>query len=349
MRMSYTVIAGLLTGCVVATPVAAEPQVITVTTTADGAAARPLSGECRTAAGECTLRAAIQAANVRPGSTIVVPAGRYLLTIPPNRLNVNGPLIDPTTGDLDLTADTTVRGAGQEQTIIDANRLDRVLLTTATVTLSGLTVTGGATAQHEIPFYDTGGGGIANSGNLSLDRVTVIGNTAHYGGGIFNVPQADMRMTDSLVTGNTSEEAGGVRCDNTCTFTNSVISDNHVGNPGKWYRPGGFAGRGGGLDIRGVGEVTLIDSAVIGNSAADAGGGINIAPAYLDTVTTSPEPGMGRLILRGTRIVGNRVGAAIQNCTAVAATITSAGGNSSDDASCQLTARGDETVPAPGR
>ncbi|WP_194819348.1 CSLREA domain-containing protein [Nocardia sp. XZ_19_385] len=326
------------------------PQTITVTTTADGAAARPLSGECRTAAGECTLRAAIQAANVRPGSTIVVPAGRYLLTIPPNPLHINAPFVDPTNGDLDITAHTTVRGAGRDETIIDANRIDRVLLTTANVSLADLTLTGGATAQREIPFYDTGGGGIANGGNLVLDRVTVTGNAAHYGGGIFNVPQADMKMTDSLVTGNFAEEAGGVRCDNTCTFTNSQIVGNHVVNPGKWYRPGGFAGRGGGLDIRGIGPVTLISTVVEGNSASDGGGGINIAPAYLDTipdpVTDLLDPGAGILILTGSRIQNNRVGPGIQNCKSVFAQIVSTGGNVSDDTSCALTARGDEIRPS---
>ncbi|MFI9505473.1 CSLREA domain-containing protein [Nocardia sp. NPDC052566] len=357
MRMTFVSVAALLFGCAAAGPAAAVPgipgtmpaQVITVTTTADGQAAHPFSGECRTATGECTLRAAIQAANARPGSTIVLPAGRYLLTIPANPLNINGPLIDPTTGDLDITADTTVRGEGQEQTVIDGNRLDRVMLTTAAVSLSGLTITGGATAEREIPFYDTGGGGIANSGNLRLDHVTVTGNSAHYGGGIFNVPQADMTMTDSLVTANYAEEAGGVRCDNTCTFTNSEISGNRVVNAGKWYRPGGFAGRGGGVDIRGVGEVLFIDSVVTGNTASDGGGGINIAPAYLDTITDSGEPGMGRLILRGTRITNNHVGPAVQNCRAVTATILSAGGNTSDDTSCQLTARGDEIDPGAGR
>ena len=78
----------------------------TVNTTADDGAAHPFSGQCATTAGKCSVRAAVQAANARPGSTIVIPAGRYVLRIPPNLLNTNGPLIDPTTGDLDVTAAT---------------------------------------------------------------------------------------------------------------------------------------------------------------------------------------------------------------------------------------------------
>ncbi|MBF6327186.1 CSLREA domain-containing protein [Nocardia transvalensis] len=338
-----------------ATPAAADtgsaqaPATIVVTTTADGAAANPFDGQCRTRTGECTLRAAIQVANARPGTTIEVPPGRYTLTIPPTVWNTQGPFIDPTTGDLDVTSDTTIRGAGQDRTVIDASHLDRVMLTTANVTLSGLTITGGNTTQREIPFYDTGGGGIANSGRLSLDHVTVTGNAADYGGGIFNIPVADMKATDSIIAGNAAGEAGGVRCDDTCTFTRTTISDNRVTNPGRWYRPGGFAGRGGGLDIRGLGLVVLIDSQVVRNTATDGGGGINIAPAYLDTLpyqfTDAVNPGMGHLILRGSTIADNTSGLGEQNCKKVFAEITSTGGNSSNDTSCDLTAAGDRVGP----
>ncbi|SUD48925.1 CSLREA domain [Nocardia otitidiscaviarum] len=351
-----SVLSGILLALCTASPYAAAdsgsagPAVFTVSTTADAPAANPFDGQCRTDAGECTLRAAVQAANVRPGSTIHIPEGRYVLTVPPNPWNVNGPFIDPTTGDLDITADTTLVGAGRDRTVIDAAHIDRVMLTTATVSISDLTVTGGSAAQHEIPFFETGGGGIANSGRLRLDRVLVTGNAADYGGGIFNIPVADMRMTDSMITGNAAGEAGGVRCDNTCVFTRSAITDNHVVNPHRsWYRIGGFAGRGGGLDIRGVGEVVLIDTAVTGNTASDGGGGINIAPAYLDTLpyqfTDTVNPGMGRLILRGSTIAYNTAGMGEQNCKKVFAVIISTGANRSNDDSCDLTAAGDEVHP----
>ncbi|MEC3915762.1 CSLREA domain-containing protein [Nocardia sp. CDC160] len=343
----------LVAGSIVAEADSAAGMTFVVTTTADGAAADPLAGECRTRAGECTLRAAVQAADVRPGSTIVVPPGHYLLTIAPNLLNTEGPVVDPTSGDLDVTADTTIIGAGQAETVIDGGHRDRVLVTTAHVSISGLTVTGGNAAEHEIPLYDTGGGGIANSGKLRLDHVTVTGNAADYGGGIFNIPIADLVMTDSIITGNASGEAGGVRCDNTCTFTRTAITGNRVTNPGRWYRPGGFAGRGGGLDIRGIGQVVLIDSVVTGNSASDGGGGINIAPAYLDTLpyqlTDVFDPALGTLILRGSTIAANTSGVGEQNCKKVFAQIISTGGNLGSDNTCDLTATGDEVRPDAGR
>ncbi|MEV0297512.1 hypothetical protein [Nocardia sp. NPDC050710] len=308
---------------------------------ADEIAADPKGGQCRTASNTCTLRAAVQTANARPGSTIVVPAGRYILAIPPDPKKVQGRNPDPTTGDLNLTAPTVLRGAGRDQTVLDANGIDRVFSIAAPVTLAGLTVSGGVTAQHEIPFYDTGGGGISNSSNLVLDDVVVRGNSAGYGGGIFNVPGSDLQTKNTTITGNTSGEAGGVRCDNTCTFTDSTISNNRVVNPEKWSRPGGFAGRGGGVDVRGRGVVTFDRSTITGNSATDAGGGINVAPAYLDTlpppVTDRVNIPLGTVVLRNSTITANTVGTALANCAKVFAKIVSEGGNTSDDASCDLT------------
>src|SRR5687768_8860156 len=46
-------------------------------------------GACRTSLGTCTLRAAIQETNTRPGAdTIIVPSGIYALAIPPLNQNV---------------------------------------------------------------------------------------------------------------------------------------------------------------------------------------------------------------------------------------------------------------------
>ncbi|MGV9610933.1 right-handed parallel beta-helix repeat-containing protein [Nocardia xishanensis] len=313
--------------------------------TADEVATDPGGGQCRTASNTCTLRAAVQTANAHPGSTIVVPAGRYILAIPPDPGKVQGRNADPTTGDLNLTAPTVLRGAGRDRTILDANGIDRVFSIASPVTLAGLTVTGGVTAQHEIPFYDTGGGGIANSSNLVLDDVVVRGNSAGYGGGIFNVPGSDLQTKNTTITGNTAGEAGGVRCDNTCTFTDSTISDNRVINPKEWYRPGGFAGRGGGVDVRGRGVVTFDRATITGNTASDAGGGINVAPAYLDTlphqVTDRVDVPLGTVVLRNSTITANTVGTALANCAKVFAKIVSDGGNTSDDKSCDLTGAGD--------
>ncbi|WP_189133176.1 CSLREA domain-containing protein [Wenjunlia tyrosinilytica] len=319
------------------------PGEFTVDTTADAVDADPSDGECRTRTGGCSLRAAVMAANARPGSTITLPAGRYRLTIPPNPRLIIGSHPDPSTGDLNVNAPTTIRGAGARTTVIDANRIDRAFRMRADSRLSDLTIIGGVARQRELPFTDTGGGAIANGRHMTLKSVAVTGNSAGYGGGIFNVPGSHLDLIDSTVSGNTAGEAGGIRFDDGGTVTNSTISDNRVTDPGD--RPGSLGGYGGGLDIRGLGHVQILNSTVTGNSATDGGGGINIAPAYLDSlpppITDIIDLPLGHLTLRNSIIAGNTGAGTPADCDRVFADIASNGHNIDSDGSCGLTGEGD--------
>ncbi|MET8679714.1 choice-of-anchor Q domain-containing protein [Streptomyces sp. NPDC004647] len=319
------------------------PTDITVNATTDAVDARPSDGICRTAAGSCTLRAAVMTANARPGSRIGLPAGRYRLTIPPNPRLIIGSHPDPTTGDLNVNAPTTIRGAGARTTIIDADGIDRAFRMRADTSLSDLTVTGGITKQREIPITDTGGGGISNDKRMTLRRVAVTGNSAGYGGGIFNIPGSHLDLIDSTVSGNSAGEAGGIRFDSSGTVVNSTIAGNRVTDPGD--RPGTLAGYGGGIDIRGVRPVRILNSTITGNSATDGGAGINIAPAYLDSLP-SPIPDivdleLGRLTLRNSIIAGNTSDKTGGDCRKVFATIDSLGHNIDTGNSCDLDSTGD--------
>ncbi|MGP3999401.1 choice-of-anchor Q domain-containing protein [Streptomyces sp. 8N706] len=326
-----------------ATAAAEAPTEFTVDTASDAVDADRSDGACRTAAGTCSLRAAVMAANARPGSTIILPAGRYRLTIPPNPLLVIGSHPDPTTGDLNVSAPTTIRGAGTRTTVIDANHVDRAFRMRADTRLSDLTITNGVAKQREVPITDTGGGGIANAKNMTLRRVAVTGNSAGYGGGIFNIPDSHLDLIDSTISGNTAGEAGGVRFDDSGTVVNSTIADNRVTDPGD--RPGSLGGYGGGIDIRGLGTVEILNSTITGNSSTDGGGGINIAPAYLDSLP-SPIPDiidlpLGHLTLRNSIVADNTSGGASDNCERAFADITSEGHNIDGDGSCHLTGAGD--------
>jgi len=141
----------------------------TVDSTADAVDARPGDGACATLAGQCTLRAAIQEANARPGAdSISVPPGAYVLAIPGAGEDASA------TGDLDITDDLTITGSGAGNTIVDGGRLDRVfhvvgLLGGPSVQISGLTVRNGS--------GDRGGGGIFNSGTLALNASAVVDNS----------------------------------------------------------------------------------------------------------------------------------------------------------------------------
>ncbi|HKC24168.1 MAG TPA: hypothetical protein VKF32_05475, partial [Thermoanaerobaculia bacterium] len=102
---------------------AALPLLLTVNSPGDAIDANPGDFTCETQTGNktCTLRAAVMEANRNSGSTIILPAGTWNLTIPPSGLD------DETTGDLNLDADVTISGAGASVTIIEAVTLgDRV-------------------------------------------------------------------------------------------------------------------------------------------------------------------------------------------------------------------------------
>src|SRR5262249_12990409 len=90
-----------------------------VNSTADAVDAKPGDGVCATSSGVCTLRAAIQEANAHSGKdSITLPAGTYTLSIA-------GPAEDAAaTGDLDITDDLILNGAGAETTIVDGAQLD---------------------------------------------------------------------------------------------------------------------------------------------------------------------------------------------------------------------------------
>ncbi|MCZ7462299.1 right-handed parallel beta-helix repeat-containing protein [Streptomyces sp. WMMC940] len=344
---ALTVLLAALAGTVAAPPSPAQavsaPATFTVDSAEDAVDADASDGICRTATGTCTLRAAVMAANARPGSTIELPAARYRLTIPPNPDHLNGRTADPTTGDLNILEPTTILGAGARKTIIDANHVDRVFRMGADTSLSDLTITGGDAKQREVPITDPGGGGIANSKKMTLRRVTVTGNRAGYGGGIFNIPGSHLTLIESTVSRNTAGEAGGIRFDDTGTVVNSTIADNRVTDD--WDRPGSLSGYGGGIDIRGRGLVDIRNSTITGNTATDGGGGINIAPAYLDSlpgpITDPINLPLGHLALQNTIIAKNTIGQATSDCKNVFATIESRGNNLDSGNSCHLTAEGD--------
>ncbi len=105
------------------------------------------------------------------------------------------------------------------------------------------------------------GGGIFNRGTLTLTNSTVSGNTADgAGGGITNFDMGTATLTNVTVSVNTTGgSAGGIFNSGTLTLTNSTISGN-------------TAAQGGGIENRGT--LTLTNSTVTGNMSLAGGGGI---------------------------------------------------------------------------
>lgn len=281
---------------------AASATTLKVTTTKD-----ELSGHH----GKCSLRKAIQTVD-SPGTrtacgtarrgpnTIELPAGRYRLSIQPKGADGNA------TGDLNVTGEgrLTIVGRGKADTVIDAAGLgDRALsiAATASVTLRRLTITGGhpaaakngsrGTDDASCSAGDTGGngsgarsrgqgGGISNSGRLTLDEVAVRGNAAGAGGaggvggkggctggnggpggdggGIYN--QGRLGVIDSSVWANTAGAGGS-------GGAGGADSGGTGGTGGR----GGPGGDGGGIYNRG--KLSVLLSSVYKNRAGRAGAG----------------------------------------------------------------------------
>ncbi|MEW5985478.1 MAG: choice-of-anchor Q domain-containing protein [Chloroflexota bacterium] len=253
-------------GCILVLVVASAPAatagatttVITVNSTADEADANPGDGLCYTLGGSCTLRAAVQEANALAGAnTIQLPAGGYKLTIFGKGEDM------AVRGDLDITGDLTISGAGAAVTVINGQGLvtgERVfhVLRPATVTLSGVTVSGGRASN---------GGGIYNEGTLNLTSVVLSANSATGpllagGGAIYN--DGALVVRDSALINNSAVDRGGG------VYNASAAATTHLVNTTVAYNT---AGHGGGA-FNEVGIFTLSSSTLTANSADWEGGGI---------------------------------------------------------------------------
>ncbi|MGB7951982.1 MAG: choice-of-anchor Q domain-containing protein, partial [Candidatus Binatia bacterium] len=262
----------------------AQAATFRVNSPSDVVDANPGNGVCETAAGNgiCTLRAAIQETNVLVGpNQIILPPNTYLLTI-----------VDTLIIDAQIIRDSlTITGGGAATTIIDGNktlRPNREVLridSGATVSISGVTIRNGR------------GGGIRNTGTLTLTNITVSGNSGDFGGGIRNF--GTLTLTNSTVSGNGADSSGGgIRNSGTLTLTNSTVSGNSGGLGGGIFNAdtltltnitvsGNSGGFGGGIFNEGT--LTLTNSTVSGNSADDDGGGIynnfGTVSAFNSTIT----------------------------------------------------------------
>ena len=180
----------------------------TVNTTGDaadlsfGGGTGPCDGICDASASagqQCTLRAAIQEANCALGpDTIILASGTYPLTL----VGVDA---NAAAGDLDITDALTLTGAGADTTVVQSQVADRVfeLRNNAPVTLSGITVRGGAPTAS-----NNGGGILVGSGcALTLDAVTVRDNATASGGGGGIYSSGAITLTASAVISNATTAA----------------------------------------------------------------------------------------------------------------------------------------------
>ncbi len=288
---------------------AALAATFTVDTTLDVVDATPGDGVCATAAGTCSLRAAVQESRALPGpDTIILPSGIYTLTIAGASNN------SATSGDLDISEDLTIIGAGARTTIVDGSRLDRVfdVRNPVPVAISGVTIRNGAA-----PGTSDGGGISTVNGPLTLTDVTFVGNSAGGNGGAIFVAGGSTVLTDVSVIGNSAGDAGGIFMGGgTLSLINVTISGNTAVNDG------------GALQATNV-TVTLTNVTITANSAASGGG-------IFRTI--------GTVTLKNSIVADNSPGG---NCNVA---VVSAGNNLDSGNTCGFAAAGDlvNTGPALG-
>lgn len=240
-------------------------------------------------AGDCSLREAIVGANATPGTdTIALPAGTY------NRTLAGSQDEDASAaGDLDITESVSINGEGAEATIIDAANLGRVFnVLSGTVTISDVTIQNG---------YSSGsGGGISVLDSLSLTNSIVSGNTSEESGGGIYLVGNDLTLTDSVVSGNTAFNGGGVNISSgDALVTGTTISSNTATADGGGIVSSGYltfikgtvsgnatGNRGGGLYLYGSAS-GITNSTVNGNTALIGGGIVASSWAQITNTTVS--------------------------------------------------------------
>lgn len=215
---------------------------------------------------DCSLREAVIDANgdTSQAATIDLEAGTYNLTI-------SGTSGDATDGDLVVTSDITVEGAGVDDTAIDATGLNHRVFRVA--------------GDVDVP------------GSLTLEDTTILGGdalasdaTVNRGGGIYVQTEggpASVTVLRSRVESNTARLGGGVAVDGVegeavATIVRSALTDNHgeVGGGGLWVA---------GVGDRGIGQATVEQSVIDTNDALPEGfgGGVLIEGGEVDLTNTT--------------------------------------------------------------
>jgi hypothetical protein len=165
-------------------------------------------------------------------------------------------VITLTTGQLLVDKSVTVNGPGAGALAVDGNTTSRVFQTATgeTVSISGLTIRNGQGGE---------GGAIlhADTATLTIIDSTLNGNTAGFGGGVFN--SGTLIIINSTFSSNMASEGGGIY--NSGSGVLAIINSTFSGNA---------AGLGGAS--LNVGTLHLANSTLSGNTANFAGGVFNL-------------------------------------------------------------------------
>jgi hypothetical protein len=294
-----------------------------------------------------SLRGATIAANSNPGSTIILPAGTYQLTIPGDANDRNFVSFDPTKGDLNVNVSgITIQGAGPASTTIQQNTgADRVLTDNGfsalnfTFTLTGVKVTGGRDTtnfQGGAGIFTGGKGGTTNISNCLFVNNVITGPAGLGGGAICNTG-GDLNVTNCTFggtgpsDGNIANTSGGAISYNSTDFVNpmgtgvlTVTGCTFINNTAN-----SAAGGGGAIDIANqnlsAAAANISNSVFVGNKAPTASGGAIVVETATNGVTVMRCTFDGNQAIRGGAIsAGNTT--TVQFCRIVNNVATSGQG-----------------------
>ena len=236
-------------------------------------------------AANCTLREAINASNLDPGSTISFSVTGTITL---------GSALPP------IEQTVTINGPGASQLTVSGNNTVRVFHVKSGVvtTFNGLTMSNGNTGasgggifvecpsvvniSNSIITDNTAastGGAIAAPNiiavcQLNIANTTISGNSAGLGGGI-NSGSSNLTVSESTISGNSAQGVGGgIASQSFVTISNSTISGNNSSSLG------------GGM-FTGASPLTMKNSTVTGNSSTTAGGGLAADSGQISNSTIS--------------------------------------------------------------
>jgi sugar lactone lactonase YvrE len=256
---------------------AVQSNYLTVTTVADVTDGSP---NCSGGTGDtCSLRDAMNAGNSSGYADIAFAS------------DLNGGTITLASALPSITGLMNLIGPGASNLTVSGNNSSSVstVLTvdsSAAAFLYGLTVANGYAPEYSIGGgisnsgkltvstsaisnnYAIEGGGLTNSGTLTLSNSTVSGNSAWYGGGIFNSYVGTVTLNNSTVVGNLAYQDGGINNAGALTVNSSSVSGNHAND--------------GGGGIGNNGSLTLTNSIVAGNTAPSFALYADIVGSYMD-------------------------------------------------------------------
>ena len=323
--LGLVILIGLPVGCRAQTiiQVTATPG---PTATAASTATPPLASTITICASDCdfvTIQAAIDDPGFVPGSTIEI--------------------MDPvhTEGDISLSKDVIIQGQGTGDTVVQAHSdaessTDRIFYIAegASVAIRDITIRHGhPDMEPRIPYIRRAGGGVASTGDLTLERVHIHDNIAAKGGGIFS--RGTLTLISTTVSDNFSDgiedpghdcgTGGGVFVQaGSATVSNSTVSGNTA------------QGLAGGIKVSCSSQMTITNSTISGNSCATRGGGID-TNGVMVLVNSTIVHNSSQLGIPG---IGNRGDLYISNCIVAYNT----GGSQEDCANADFSGGGSGSV-----